>query len=714
MLSPDDFYILQAPLAHEVQKLLPLPATIDFCSFTANGSLLTLQTHLASEGRTAVEETDAFVEPRIIQDRLILPLQAPSGEIVAVIISDIDPSFLRKMSPGWLRETQRELLDQIEKTLWRYIDPETELYNQRAAETFLHQPVADEAGYFFLLNTVFYRRTAIGNLQKTKETADLLLALTRCHCFYFGYGVFGFLLQAHNREQALRTAHYLQHQLKREGMNKVQIGFSQVACTDPPTAAPIMDRFWRSLAIAENRGPFGICDIDTIDERQPHPFQLPPGQLSQNFTGCWRGLTRFTLAILTCPPQRDTSVSWSELLVQLCPQEGMLLGTSPSMALILFPEKEPIAIRLQLEELQFRCRVQLPALAIGVATWPCLDFAKGDIAGNCLKALLHASLLGPGSLVLFDHLSLNISGDFFFEEGDYRAAIREYRRGLRLQPGDINLSNSLGVALVEYNQESRAAGCFERVLQTDPRNYMALMNLGHVQQTMGHKEIALDCFERAYRVLAREEEAGEELFLPLGRLYAEFGNHDQAVEIFEHWRTRPGSDKEFILFRLLGQSYLECGRPDEAIRACQRALQLFPQDSISLSTLGLLYVEQGEGSEVGLALCHKSLQLDNFNPDHWCRLGRALLHIGRHPEALEAIKHCLRLARRHIEGLLQLGQVYRAMGRNNRAKKCFLQAISLKGCTEKQARRGQEFIAELAGTSGVKPALTGPTGPLPT
>jgi len=700
MLSSDDFYILQAPLADEVQRLLPLPATIDFCSFTSNGSLQTLQTHLSTDSRTAVVETDAFVEPRIIQDRLILPLQAPSGEIVAVVISDIDPAFLRKMSAGWLRETQRELFDQIEKTLWRYIDPETELYNQRAAEDFLHQPVSDETGYFFLINTVFYRRTAIGNLQKTRETADLLLALTRCHCFYFGYGVFGLLLQAHNREQALRTAHYLQHQLKREGMNKVQIGFSRVACTDPPVAAKVMDRFWRSLAIAENRGPFGICDIDTIDERQPHPFQFPPGQLNQNLAGYWRGLTRFTLAVLSAQPQAGASLPWADILAQAVPGDGVLLGASPSMALILFPAKEPAVIRPRLEGLQHNFREQYPTLAIGVAAWPCLDFAKGDIAGNCLKALLHASLLGPGNLVLFDHLSLNISGDFFFEEGDYRAAIREYRRGLRLQAGDINLINSLGVALVEYNQENRAAGCFEQVLQTDPLNYMALMNLGHVQQTLGRKEIALDCYERAYRVLAREEEAGEELLLPLGRLYAEFGNHDQAVEIFEHWRTRPGSDKEFILFRLLGQSYLESDRPDEAIRACQRALQLFPQDSISLSTLGLLYVEQGEGSEVGLALCHKSLQLDNFNPDHWCRLGRALLHIGRHSEALEAIKHCLRLARRHIEGLLQLGRIHRAMGRNNRAKKCFLQAISLKGCTQKQARRGQEYLAELAGAAG--------------
>jgi Flp pilus assembly protein TadD len=205
---------------------------------------------------------------------------------------------------------------------------------------------------------------------------------------------------------------------------------------------------------------------------------------------------------------------------------------------------------------------------------------------------------------------------------------------------------------------------------------------------LGHKDIALDCFERAYRVHANADTVGQELFLPLGRLYAELGNHEKAVTVLEHWRTRPGSEKEFILFRLLGQSYMESGTPVEAIKACQRALQLFPQDSISLSTLGLLYVEQGEGSEVGLSLCSKALTLDNFNPDHWWRLGRSMLHIGRQAEALEATRQCLRLRRNHREGVLLLGTIYQAMGRDNQARRCFRQAMAIKGCTGKQVVQG--------------------------
>ena len=136
--------------------------------------------------------------------------------------------------------------------------------------------------------------------------------------------------------------------------------------------------------------------------------------------------------------------------------------------------------------------------------------------------------------------------------------------------------------------------------------------------------------------------------------------------------------------------------PGEAIKACQRALQLFPQDSISLSTLGLLYVEQGEGSEVGLSLCSKALALDNFNPDHWYRLGRALLYVGKQAEALDAIRQCLRLRRNHVEGVLLLGTIYQTMGRGNLARRYFLQALTVKGGTEKQIVQGQKHLAQIS------------------
>jgi Flp pilus assembly protein TadD len=196
-------------------------------------------------------------------------------------------------------------------------------------------------------------------------------------------------------------------------------------------------------------------------------------------------------------------------------------------------------------------------------------------------------------------------------------------------------------------------------------------------------------------MLDQSETSPQELLLPLGKLYAELGDHGKALAVFERWQECPGSDREFLLFRLLGQAYLENGQGDKAVRACQRALQLFPQDSVSLSTLGLLYVEQGEGNDIGLTLCRKALTLDNFNPDHWCRLGQALLHTGDRVGACAAIRQCLQLRSDHVEGLLLLGRLHLLNKKQARAIRCCNQAMAARSCTPSQAKRAQAVLAGL-------------------
>jgi len=702
MLILDDLHILQEPLAEAVNRLLPLPGAVHFYVLAADGALHPVQDYLVDDRQGKSEKSLAFSQPRLIDDQLVIPLSLASGEHAVAVVSEVDPGFLRKMSSSWLREMRDDMVERFAQIRLAFIDPETDLYNRRGADVFLQSPAAANSGFFFLLNTVFYRRSAAGNLQKLRETAALLVALTRGQCFSFGYGVFGLLLPVQGRRRALHAAHRLQRQLRREGMSKVQIGFSRATLDDEQPAANVLDRFWRSLDIAEKRGPVGICDIDAIDARHPHPFYLAQSDLVARVREKWRGLPRFCLALLARHPMAETDDAFDAHITQAAGRNGVYLAGIASLSLMLYPHQTQDRVVPYIEELARICRERYgeEAVAIGVASWPCLDFSKGDIPGNCLKALHHGAFLGPGSVVFFDHLSLNISGDYYFDEGDYQAALREYRRGLRLQPGDVNLINSLGVALVECNRERRAAHCFQDVLGKDPDNYMALVNLGHARQTLGDKPGALLCFERAYRAHAQDEAAGQELFLPLGRLYADLGRHDQAIAILEHWRERSGSDREFLLFRLLGQSYMESGRPGEAVKACQRALRLFPQDSVSLSVLGLLYVEQGEGGEVGLSLCNKALSLDNFNPDHWRRLSRALLHLGNTVEAFEAGRQCLRLRRKDVEGLMQMGKVQRAQGREKLAAKSFSQALAMKDCTEAQAARLRKCLGDHSVSAG--------------
>jgi tetratricopeptide (TPR) repeat protein len=700
VLSCEDLHVLKVPLTREVQRHLPVPASVRFyCGHEPIDTVSPADLAIPNESRDRVLPAEySSVDPLFANGQCLASLSLASGLPAKVVVHDVDPLLLRKISSAWWRQVRATLPERLEEIRLGYVDPETDLYNRRAAEAYLQDPDATGTGFFLMINTVFPRRSAGGNLQKIKEVAVLLPALTRSSCFSFGYGVFGVFLETGDREKALQTARYLQHRLKREGMRKVHIGCAQLACFEDDGCLNILEKCWQSLGKAEKRGPFGIGDPDGDITLRTVPFQLAHKDLFDTLKGQWRGLAGFTLAVFSGPSEiiGDDFIAENNLMEVVKPL-GIWCGASGNGALLLFPEAPWATIYRCIDTVHEMCREKYGdgVVAIGIASWPCLDFAKKDIPGNCLKALAHGSLLSPGSVVVFDHLSLNVSGDLYFEEGDYRNAIREYRRGLLLKPGDINLNNSLGVALAETNQGRPAADCFLEVLRQDPDNYMALVNLGYVHLSRRQKEAALACFERARKRMPRDDTTGQELYLSLGRLYSELGRHGQAVTVLEQWQDLPGSEKEYLLFRLLGQGYGETGHPEKAIVACQRALQLFPRDSISLSMLGVLYVEQGEGSDVGLSLCNRALIQDPFNEDHWCRLGRALLHTGNYVDALAAVKRGLRIRRNHVEGHLLLGAILCAQRRYRQAKKYFLRVMNMKGATEQQMVRARAYCAQL-------------------
>lgn len=695
MLCLDDLLVLSTPLSQEVLHHLPVPASVAFYVIAHDGLSPIVQDRRGVEELEALASSDS-IEPRLQGNRLIVPLRLPTAEIVAVVISEVDPPLLRKMASSWLRELQNTLLERFATLRLVYIDPETGMYNRRAATAFLQEAAEGNRGCFYLIQVSFQRRTAAATSLKNKEIADFLPALSQGLCFSFGYGVFGVFRRELDREQALKTCHYLQHQLKREGMHKVQIGFSLALLSTAEREARF-DRLWQALAMAEKRGPFGLCDIDSAMMEDCHPFPQVTVDLHRRIRTFSRNCSGFFLAALLFHDEAGEPVCEARWLDAVLAGRGRRLGQEGHHLFLSFLGPEEQGVRQTIEEIGSVCAQQLGGgvVSIGIASWPFLDFSKRDVVDNCLKALLHGSFLGPGSVVFFDHLSLNISGDAFFEEGDYRSAIREYRRGLQLRPGDVNLLNSLGVALVECNQERKAAACFREVLVSEPKNAMALTNLGNVLYTLGEKSAALDCYERALREFAETDAGIQELFLSTSKLYTDLGLHEKAASLLERWRAVVGNGRDFRMFRLLGQNYMEIGRAEEAMQACQRALQLFPRDSISLSILGLLYAEYGQGIDVGLSLCRKALELDTLNPDHWLRLSRALLHAGDPAGALPAIRRCLSLRYGCTEGVLHLGRVYQSLGKSRRAEGCYRRVLARTDCADRQAERARACLAAL-------------------
>ena len=269
-----------------------------------------------------------------------------------------------------------------------------------------------------------------------------------------------------------------------------------------------------------------------------------------------------------------------------------------------------------------------PPFTIGVAAYPTINYARAQIVENAEKALEHACFFGPGTITLFDAVSLNISGDRRYQAGDITGAIEEYKKGLLLDPADVNLHNSLGVCHGVLKDYKSALAAFENAIWLAPEEVMAIYNKGYILLLTGHREEALACFLEAD---ARESNVFEVIF-HIGQVYIEMGEATKALPFLEA-ATRANS-RSGPAFKSLGACQEKLGLTKEAIQAFKSAVKINPGDAESLSLLGRLYIERRESLDVASVLCEQSVRLSPDNGLFRHRLGHVYLNQGRLDHAL--------------------------------------------------------------------------------
>lgn len=271
-------------------------------------------------------------------------------------------------------------------------------------------------------------------------------------------------------------------------------------------------------------------------------------------------------------------------------------------------------------------------VSIGLSAYPLLDYSKRQALDNAHKALRHAAFFGPGTCTAFDAVSLNISGDEKYQNGDVEGAVQEFEMGLRLDPNNVNLHNSLGVCFGVLNQHEKAWAAFDAAAQLDSCEVMALYNAGLIRFLQNRHAEALEQFLKA----AELDENLYELALQTGTLYLAMQKPQKGLPYLKKaTRLHPSSGRPFAY---LGRCYNALHMKDLAIAAFKKAIRQNPFDAESLSALGLLYGEKGENPDIATLFCQKSIDISPDNGMFRSHLGRLHLQYGRLQEALGAFE----------------------------------------------------------------------------
>ena len=271
-------------------------------------------------------------------------------------------------------------------------------------------------------------------------------------------------------------------------------------------------------------------------------------------------------------------------------------------------------------------------ISIGIAGYPSNDFPRNRIMDNALKALDHAAFLGPDTTVDFDAVSLNISGDGLYTQGDLQGSINEFQHALRLDPSNVNVRNSLGVCYGVLKQYPDALSEFEAAIRSAPGEVMAVYNYGLVKMLTHHPNQALDYFLQAERI---RDDIFEVTF-HIGKAYLQLEQPEKGLEYFI--KAESLNSKTAGVYRLMGRCHAILGARDQAIAAYSQAVRINPNDAEALSDLGRQYDLRDENLEIATLFCERSTQIDPKNGRFHHRLGRLYLKAEKLSRALEVFE----------------------------------------------------------------------------
>ena len=178
-------------------------------------------------------------------------------------------------------------------------------------------------------------------------------------------------------------------------------------------------------------------------------------------------------------------------------------------------------------------------------------------------------------------------GEYFRDvTHDYRSAVADFDRAIRLNPGVARAWNFKGMALAQMNQIDSAAVCFDRALRINPTFASALSNRGGVKLSRGDAAGAVRDFTQALESDPRIWGA----YTNRALAYTTLKQHENAItDLRRALRMKPANPDNFVYVHAIGVELAALGRNDVAVREFDEAIRSTPDGD---PRLGVYYASR--------------------------------------------------------------------------------------------------------------------------
>jgi tetratricopeptide (TPR) repeat protein len=205
-----------------------------------------------------------------------------------------------------------------------------------------------------------------------------------------------------------------------------------------------------------------------------------------------------------------------------------------------------------------------------------------------------------GSSDVLDQTQIHTQADYYFSlgeamsyEGNHQKALESFKMVLIYDKDSAVVYLRIATEYVKIGLISQALENAETAVEKDPKFTEAKMFLGHLYSTIKAPEKALEQYQQVLKINPDHVEAP----LYIGAVLAEEKKYDKAVKYFESLLQNEDYQTPYLVYYYIGRVRTEQGGPQfkkAAENAFKKALELKPEHTESVMSLGTLYTKMGQ------------------------------------------------------------------------------------------------------------------------
>ena len=238
-----------------------------------------------------------------------------------------------------------------------------------------------------------------------------------------------------------------------------------------------------------------------------------------------------------------------------------------------------------------------------------------------------------------------ITGRLLGQQGRYGQAVELLRKGTARNPQDPALAIEFGRALMQVRMYDEATEVFGRVLEIDPKQFHAILELSRLEAVRGERESAIGRLQRLLKDLGNPRSQAEWRFreqvqTTLAHVHQESHQYTDALRLFRDLLAgRPGEPryKAMLIYALK-----DAGKLDEALSLAGELLHDHPGDPDALATRAQMLSANDRLSE-GVELVQTSLSREQDPETYYRIISQLYMDHKNYGKAEKAIKEGLGL-----------------------------------------------------------------------